>query len=273
VDVVPGDDPAPAQPRSFNILNRGVEVLTGLLIGAKELAFGLVLAPLSILEGTGFGLYHGYSESRRNGSGVVESLFNSLGQGFTDTFTRGLPNFFEAIDKADNALAVRLGNLDRSNLTIGESLNDLVGAIPLVGHIISGGNRPDVALSGDRYIVGSQGIRATTAENDIQRHAPLQSELETLGAADGRGVFQTTYPHGTILDVGMSLLNLSNGYAYDAARQILNQGVGPGDVIDFVAHSGGVQRMAMASRILATMISMVIGWPGSQVRSWARITI
>lgn len=131
---------------------------------------------------------------------------------------------------------------------------DLVGAIPLAGHLITGGNRPDVALSGDRYIVGSQGIRATTAESDEARHAPLQAELERIAAEDGRGVLdQPTYPHGTILDVGMSLLNLSNGYAYDAVRQILDQGVRPGAVIDFVAHSGGVQRMAMASRIIGQL--------------------
>lgn len=73
--------------------------------------------------------------------------------------------------------------------------------------------------------------------------------VESAGGSRAN-VIQTPYPYGTLFDVAFSIFGLSDGAAYTAAQDILNNGVCAGDTVNFVGHSGGGQRLAMAARIL-----------------------
>jgi len=159
--------------------------------------------------------------------------------------------FAYGVDNAVLGATFRLSHLNQSNLSIGQSLTDLVGEIPLVGHFLTGGNTPDVTPTGHIYTAISQGINAPSLQRDIERNKPLQDAVASYVSNNQTVLNQITYPNGSLFDVGFSLLGLSNGYAYSAAQQILDQGVSAGDTVNFVAHSGGVQRLAEASRILA----------------------
>ena len=59
------------------------------------------------------------------------------------------------------------------------------------------------------------------------------------------------YRHGGGIDVFWALLNISHGYAYDMASEIISKyDVNPGDSIHLSGHSGGVQRNIATARIL-----------------------
>ncbi|MFQ5964223.1 MAG: hypothetical protein ACE5KZ_08075 [Candidatus Scalinduaceae bacterium] len=59
------------------------------------------------------------------------------------------------------------------------------------------------------------------------------------------------YRHGNVIDVIWSLLNISHGFAYDmASEMVINDNVNPGDSIMLSGHSGGVQRIVSTARIL-----------------------
>jgi len=59
------------------------------------------------------------------------------------------------------------------------------------------------------------------------------------------------YRYGSTVDVLWALLNISHGYAYDMASEIvLKCNVNPGDSVVLSGHSGGVQRIISTARIL-----------------------
>jgi len=59
------------------------------------------------------------------------------------------------------------------------------------------------------------------------------------------------YKYGSNVDVLWALFNISHGYAYDMASEIIfNYDVNPGDTVLLSGHSGGVQRILSAARIL-----------------------
>jgi hypothetical protein len=59
------------------------------------------------------------------------------------------------------------------------------------------------------------------------------------------------YRYGSTVDVLWALLNISHGYAYGMASEIvLKCNVNPGDSIALSGHSGGVQRIISTARIL-----------------------
>ncbi len=59
------------------------------------------------------------------------------------------------------------------------------------------------------------------------------------------------YRYGSGIDVFWALFNISHGYAYDMASEIISEyDVNPGDSIHLSGHSGGVQRNIAAARIL-----------------------
>ena len=62
-------------------------------------------------------------------------------------------------------------------------------------------------------------------------------------------IYAPPYRHGTAIDVLWSLLNFSNGPAYDEAAYIMKH-AGRNDTIFLAGHSGGVQRSVAATRIL-----------------------
>ena len=63
-------------------------------------------------------------------------------------------------------------------------------------------------------------------------------------------IYSPPYRHGTITDVLWSMFNLSHGPAYNEAAYIMRH-AGQADRLYLSGHSGGVQRSAGASRILA----------------------
>ncbi|MBS1256972.1 MAG: hypothetical protein MAG551_00007 [Candidatus Scalindua arabica] len=59
------------------------------------------------------------------------------------------------------------------------------------------------------------------------------------------------YRYGSGIDVFWALFNISHGYAYDMAAEIISKyDVNPGDSIHLSGHSGGVQRSIATARIL-----------------------
>ncbi len=59
------------------------------------------------------------------------------------------------------------------------------------------------------------------------------------------------YKHGGGIDVFWALFNISHGYAYDMASEIISKyDVNPSDSIHLSGHSGGVQRNIATARIL-----------------------
>lgn len=59
------------------------------------------------------------------------------------------------------------------------------------------------------------------------------------------------YRYGSGIDVLWALFNISHGYAYDMASEIISEyDVNPGDSIHLSGHSGGVQRSIATARIL-----------------------
>lgn len=63
-------------------------------------------------------------------------------------------------------------------------------------------------------------------------------------------IYSPPYRHGTVIDVVWSMFNLSHGPSYSEARYIMDHAKRD-DRLFLAGHSGGVQRSAAASRILA----------------------
>ena len=63
-------------------------------------------------------------------------------------------------------------------------------------------------------------------------------------------IYSPPYRHGTVLDVIWSMFNLSHGPAFNEARYVMEHAT-RNDRLYLAGHSGGVQRGAVASRILS----------------------
>lgn len=78
--------------------------------------------------------------------------------------------------------------------------------------------------------------------------------IKSLGSsAQEFEVRDAPYAWGTVLDPVFSLLNLSHGYAYTLADQVVDAVEDRREdppIVSFIAHSGGVQRCTVASRLL-----------------------
>ena len=80
-------------------------------------------------------------------------------------------------------------------------------------------------------------------------------------------IYSPPYRHGTITDVLWSMFNLSHGPGYNEAAYIMRH-AGQADRLYLAGHSGGVQRSASASRILANhgySVQKVLGVAGPNV--------
>jgi len=80
-------------------------------------------------------------------------------------------------------------------------------------------------------------------------------------------IYSPPYRHGTITDVLWSMFNLSHGPGYNEAAYIMRH-AGQADRLYLSGHSGGVQRSASASRILANhgySVQKVFGVAGPNV--------
>ncbi len=200
-------------------------------IGIKELAFEVVKAPLSFLDVSIVGAL----ASQRVPLVSPQSL------------ERGGAAFLEDLDNGLQGLLWRFRV--RARHTPLDLLQDLAGAIPLLGHYFAP-RAPRVDDDPPRpvsHFVISGGI--FHGSDDQQLTEPWRREIAAL--RPDAEVFASPDRHGGFLDVTWSLANLSHGYAYDLAGDIaFHQDVAPGAAVEIVGHSGGVQRGIVASRLL-----------------------
>jgi len=70
------------------------------------------------------------------------------------------------------------------------------------------------------------------------------------GSSTNRWVEPLTYRSGTVTDVLASLLSLNKTPSYRALQQLRKYNLKPGDLVNLLGHSGGVQRLANLSHPL-----------------------
>jgi len=186
-------------------------------------------------------------------------------------FGRDNPFYYPAqnIRTAWNALEVEIGHQPSYYFLPG--LVNLISEVPFVGQIFqfnTGPKRMDWDLAPEpgrirEKIFLSRGIYG----------GDKWGQDTGLWAAWARAaypdydVYSPPYRHGTITDVLWSMFNLSHGPGYSEAAYIMRH-AGEADRLYLSGHSGGVQRSASASRILANhgySVQKVFGVAGPNV--------
>jgi hypothetical protein len=201
-----------------------------LVIGLKELTFEILKSPLSAIDSG----WIGPAVERRNPLSPV-------------CFRRAALGFWE--DWRDGFTAFSWRFLVRSRHTPVDLARDLLGAAPVAGAWFGHHSPPDSAAPppATALIVLSQGIHAGT--DGEQFTAAWRRALGEL--RPGVEVVGAPYRGGGLFDTFSSMLNLSHGSGYDlAARAVFDGGLRPGDGVELVGFSGGVQRAVAASRAL-----------------------
>ena len=186
-------------------------------------------------------------------------------------FGRDNPLYYpgQNIRTAWNALEVELGN--RPSYYFAPGLINLLGEVPLVGqvfHFNTGPKRMDWDFAPEpgrirEKIFLSRGIYGG---NKWGQDTGLWTAW-TRAAYPDYDIYSPPYRHGTITDVLWSMLNLSHGPGYNEAAYIMRH-AGEADRLYLSGHSGGVQRSASASRILANhgySVQKVFGVAGPNV--------
>ena len=145
----------------------------------------------------------------------------------------------------------------------------LLSEVPLVGQIFqinTGPDHEDRDLSSPkigRKIFLSRGIYGG---DEAGQDTGLWS-AHAQKAYPAYDVYAPPYKHGTAIDVVWSMFNLSHGPAYAEAKYVMEK-AGPYDHLYLSGHSGGVQRSASASRILANhgySVVKVLGIAGPSI--------
>ncbi|MHC4322286.1 MAG: hypothetical protein ACYST3_08425 [Planctomycetota bacterium] len=146
---------------------------------------------------------------------------------------------------------------------------NLLGEIPLVGSVFDQWNRTESVTANKlfltRGIFGGDNsaqntslwadyLRSPSGEcrQDISTHQYDNSSSEEIYLTDNNtNIKAIPYRYGSNVDVLWALFNISHGYAYDMASEIvLKYNVNPGDSVALSGHSGGVQRIISTARIL-----------------------
>ncbi len=202
------------------------------LIGLKNAAFEVVKVPLTGLEML-----------------TLPSLLPPHAPWVAPSVERAGAAMAEDVRHAALAIGwhVMVGHAD----TPLDLVRDLLTAAPLLGPVILAiwPRRPLAPTSNpvpdDTMIAVSQGIYARGP--DAQLVTGLARQLESLRPASIVKVVPNV--HSGIFDVLFSLLNLSQGYAYDAAARIRG-GLDGTNTVELVGFSGGAQRMLVAGHLL-----------------------
>ena len=196
--------------------------------------------------------YRNWHEECGFGTGKDAVKFNRR------TLRRARSFYQYPITNAVNAWKTLQVELDPSNLpSYGMfppwAIQRLLSELPLVGQVFqinTGPEHRDRDLSPDRVnrqIFISRGIYGgDEAGQDTGLWA-----ARTYDAYPQYEVYSLPYKHGTVIDVVWSMFNLSHGPGYAEAKYIMDGPTGPFDHLFLTGHSGGVQRSAAASRILA----------------------
>ena len=184
---------------------------------------------------------------------------------------RDNPLFYPAqnIRTAWNALEVEVGH--RPHYYFMPGLMNLISEVPFVGQLFQFNTGPkymdwDFAPEPGRTrekIFLSRGIYGG---DKWGQDTGLWASWAKAAYPD-YDVYSPPYRHGTITDVLWSMLNLSHGPGYNEAAYIMRH-AGQADRLYLSGHSGGVQRSASASRILANhgySVQKVFGVAGPNV--------
>jgi hypothetical protein len=186
-------------------------------------------------------------------------------------FGRDNPLYYPAqnIRTAWNALEVEIGH--KPSYYFFPGLINLLSEVPFVGQVLQFNTSPkymdwDFAPEPGRIrekIFLSRGIYG----GDKWGQDTGLWAAWTRAAYPDYDVYSPPYRHGTITDVLWSMFNLSHGPGYSEAAYIMRH-AGQADRLYLSGHSGGVQRSASASRILANhgySVQKVFGVAGPNV--------
>ena len=186
-------------------------------------------------------------------------------------FGRDNPLYYPAqnIRTAWNALEVEIGH--KPSYYFFPGLINLLSEVPFVGQVFQFNTSPkymdwDLAPEPGRIrekIFLSRGIYG----GDKWGQDTGLWAAWTRAAYPDYDVYSPPYRHGTITDVLWSMFNLSHGPGYSEAAYIMRH-AGQADRLYLSGHSGGVQRSASASRILANhgySVQKVFGVAGPNV--------
>ena len=148
---------------------------------------------------------------------------------------------------------------------------NLLGEIPVIGSIFDQRHREKSGTANKLFLTrGIYGGNDSAQNMDlwvhyltnppVQERPPDQSTRQSGSTTpdetnrvdtDRPYIKVIPYKHGGGIDVFWALLNISHGYAYDMASEIISKyDVNPGDSIHLSGHSGGVQRNIATVRIL-----------------------
>ncbi len=157
------------------------------------------------------------------------------------------------------------------NQGIMAATQNLLGEIPVIGSIFDQRHREKSGTANKLFLTrGIYGGNDSTQNMDlwvhyltnppVQESPPDQSTRQSGSTTpnetnrvdtDRPYIKVIPYRHGGGIDVFWALFNISHGYAYDMASEIISKhDVNPGDSIHLSGHSGGVQRNIATARIL-----------------------
>lgn len=157
------------------------------------------------------------------------------------------------------------------NQGIMAATQNLLGEIPVIGSIFDQRHREKSGTANKLFLTrGIYGGNDSTQNMDLWVHyltnppvqecPPDQSTRQSGSTTpnetnrvdtDRPYIKVIPYRHGGGIDVFWALFNISHGYAYDMASEIISKyDVNPGDSIHLSGHSGGVQRNIATARIL-----------------------
>ncbi len=149
---------------------------------------------------------------------------------------------------------------------------NLLGEIPLIGSIFDQWDRADSVAANKLFLTrgifgGDDSAQNMSLWVDYLRRLSEEYQQDKSTYQSGNfspeGIHLTNkeknntcvkvipYRYGSNVDVLWALFNISHGYAYDMASEIiLKSNVNPGDSILLSGHSGGVQRIISTARVL-----------------------
>jgi hypothetical protein len=186
-------------------------------------------------------------------------------------FGRDLPSLYpiENIRSAVNAIKVETLHLPSYSFVPG--LLNFVAELPFVGqafHLNTGPEHLDWDQPPDKTTVRRKIFltRGIYGGDKWGQDTGLWSAWARVAYPD-YDVYSPAYRHGTVTDVIWSMFNLSHGPGYSEAAYVMRH-AGKFDRLYLSGHSGGVQRSASASRILANHgygVQKVLGIAGPSV--------
>ncbi len=227
-------------------------LLIDTVIGLKQFAGEIIKSPLSFLEVE-----------------MYENIFieNKIPFYKLDGFRVAIEDWRNGV----TALTYRY-RVDGNHGMVATTQN-LLGEIPLIGSVFDQWSRAESGTSNKlfltRGIFGGDNFAQNTSlwanylrrlseecQQDKPSFRPYNSSPEGINLTDKENNNNTCvkvipYRYGSNVDVLWSLFNISHGYAYEMASDIvLKCNVNPGDSVALSGHSGGVQRIISTARIL-----------------------